>query len=220
LEEIEMLNRSLAKWAIMNVFGWGLGLTLGLTITYSWPMKWIPTSHITSVILALSAGGSVSGLLIGLGQWLGWRGQHIRLTSWLAFSAVGSVLAYFATFFTFPLLVTVDFGMGFNIPRLPGQGLIFSLGNLLGGPFTGLLVGFLISLFQSRALKQGMSPLRWIGISTLAAAIGFLVGNFISWMIPSLLIVASLTGLVIGLVSGMILPVLIPALLTPNQNQK
>jgi small basic protein len=76
---------------------------------------------------------------------------------------------------------------------------------VLGGPLTGLLVGLLMGLAQSTSLNKQMSSLRWIGISTLAAALGFLVGNLVSWMIPSLFICASITGLVHGIVSGMLL---------------
>lgn len=210
------MKRFMSRWTIANTLGWGVSLSLGLILTFDnrlW--AWVPTTTI-GLSLALLAGGVATGLGVGAAQWIGWRNPAIPLAGWLTSSTVGGVLVYFVTQFTFPLLRTVDFDMGFVIPLL-GESVDFSLGNVLGGPLTGLLVGLLMGLAQSTSLNKQISSLRWIGISTLAAALSFLVGNLVSWIIPSLLICASITGLVYGIVSGMLLPTLTPARLIPGR---
>lgn len=205
-----MVKRFMSRWTIANTLGWGVGLSLGLIIMFDHRLwTWAPTTTI-GLSLALLAGGIATGLGVGAAQWIGWRQPAIPLAGWLASSMAGGVLVYFVTRFTFPLLETVDFDMGFIVPLL-GERSGFSLGNVLGGPLTGLVVGLLMGLAQSTSLNKQMSSLRWIGISTLAAALGFLVGNLVSWMIPSLFICASLTGLVYGIVSGMLLSGRTPA---------
>ncbi len=205
-----MVNRFMPRWTIANTLGWGVGLSLGLILMFDnrlW--AWAPTTAI-GLSLALLAGGVATGLGVGATQWIAWRNPASRLASWLASSTAGGALVYFVTWFTFPLLRTVDFDMGFVVPLL-GVWPDFSLGHVLGGPLTGLLVGLLMGLAQSTSLNKQMSSLRWIGISTLAGALGFLVGNLVSWMIPSLFICASITGLVYGIVSGMLLSGWTPA---------
>lgn len=205
------MNRFMSRWTIANTLGWGVGLSLGLILMSDHRLwAWAPTTAI-GLSLALLAGGIATGLGVGAAQWLGWRNPAIRLASWLMSSVAGGVLVYFVTQFTFPLLRAVDFGMGFVVPLL-GDWVGFSvLGNVLGGPLTGLVVGLLMGLAQTTSLNKQMSLLRWIGVSTLAAALGFLVGYVMSWMIPSLFICASLTGLVYGIVSGMLLSGRTPA---------
>jgi len=207
-----MVKRFMARWSVANTLGWGVGLSLGLILMNDnrlW--AWDPTAAV-GLGLALLAGGVATGLVVGTAQWIGWHNPAIRLASWLASSAAGGVLVYFVTQFTFPLLRTVDFDMGFTIPVLGVQQPDFSLGNVLGGPLTGLVVGLLMGLAQSTSLSKQMSSLRWIGINTLAAALGFLGGSLVSWMmIPNLFICASITGLVYGIVSGMLLSGRTPA---------
>lgn len=205
-----MVNRFISRWAIANALGWGVGLLLGLILMNDnrlW--AWASTTAV-GLSLALIAGGVATGLGVGAAQWVGWRQPAIPLAGWLASSTAGGVLMYFVTSSTFPLLRTVDFDMGFIVPLL-GERVGFSFGNVLGGPLTGLVVGLLMGLAQSTSLNKQMSSLCWIGISTLATALGFLVGNLVSWMIPSLFICASITGLVYGIVSGMLLSSRTPA---------
>jgi len=207
-----MVKRFMARWTVTNTLGWGVGLSLGLILMNAnrlW--AWAPTAAV-GLGLALLAGGVATGLVVGAAQWIGWHNPAIRLAGWLASSIVGGVLVYFITSSTFPLLRTVDFGMGFVVPLL-GEftGVSFLVGNVLGGPLTGILVGLLMALAQSTSLSKQMSSLRWIGISTLAAALGFLVGNLVSRMIPSLFICAGITGLAYGIVSGMLLSDRTPA---------
>ena len=206
------MNRFMSRWTIANTLGWGVGLSLGLILMSDHRLwAWAPTTTI-GLSLALLAGGIATGLGVGAAQWIGWRNPSIRLAGWLASSTAGGVLMYFVTSSTFPLLRTVDFDMGFVVPLLGERvGFSFLFGNVLGGPLTGLVVGLLMGLAQSTSLNKQMSSLRWIGISTLAAALGFLVGNLVSWMIPSLFICASITGLVYGIVSGMLLSGRTPA---------
>jgi len=205
------MNRFMSRWTIANTLGWGVGLSLGLILMLDnrlW--AWAPTTTV-GLRLVLLAGGVATGLGVGAAQWIGWRNPAIPLGGWLASSTAGGVLVYFVTWSTFPLLQTVDFDMGFVVPLL-GAWLGFPLlGHVLGGPLTGLVVGLLMGLAQSTSLNKQMSSLRWIGISTLAAALGFLVGNLVSGMIPSLFICASITGLVYGIVSGMLLSGWTPA---------
>lgn len=193
----------------MNALGWGLGLTLGLTMAYSdWMWSWIPASLVVPEIVLYAAGGFATGIVVGLGQWLGWGDRQIDLARWLVLSGVGGVLAYLAAYGTFPILRVLDFGMGFDIPPLPGQ--FNFIGYMLGGPLSGLVVGVSISLLQSRDLAQKIPPLKWIAISALAATMGFLFGTFISLPAESLLIVASVVGLVSGFVSGFVWAIWVP----------
>jgi len=207
-----MLNRFGVRWMIANTLGWGVGLSLGLILMHDnrlW--AWAPTTAIWQA-LALLAGGIATGLVVGAAQWIGWRNPAIGLAGWLASSTAGGVLVYFITSSTFPLLRTVDFSLGFVVPLLgEWTGVSFLVSNVLGGPLTGILVGLLMALAQSPSLNKQISSLRWIGISTLAAALGFLVGNLASWKIPSLFLCAGLSGLVYGMVSGILLSIRTPA---------
>ncbi len=180
ITESKLKRREVGLW-----LAWTLATTLGLLIGYL-PLAFLIPSLDLGFARVLAP--IVSGLFLGLAQWLVLRPYFARSYHWILNHASGWVVGY---------------GLGLLVIQLLSQ---TSLGMLFGFIFFGVIV----ALFQYPVLRREVPRL---GLWILASVVGWTLGAYLSQLAAGVFfqhaLPAAFTGVlvsvgVIGLVAGMI----------------
>ena len=185
INETKVKRNEISLW-----LAWTLATALGMLIGYlSLALLVGPLElGVARVIVPI-----ISGILLGLAQWLVLRPYISKSYDWILNHAVGWMVGYTLGLYTVQLLSKTPFGM------------------LVGFIFFGLI----IALFQYPALRREIPHLAtWI----LANIIGWTLGAYISQLaagvffqngVPttftSVLVTVGITGLVAGAITGLAL---------------
>lgn len=185
IDEIKLKRNEFGLW-----LAWTLATALGLLIGYL-PLAFLIGSidlGLARVIVPI-----ITGVLLGLAQWLVLRPYVTKSYDWVLYHAVGWVVGYTLGLFVVQLLSKTPLGM------------------LLGFIFFGVIV----ALFQYPILRREIPHLgAWI----LANVIGWTLGAYLSQLaaglffqntIPttftSVLVAVGITGLVAGAITALAL---------------
>jgi hypothetical protein len=208
------------NWLLVNLLGVAAGLTLGVLMglyLYEFGNDFRFTNLDNLELISEFIGGAVTGAVIGVFQWLFLR-RHSSLTAlWVVSSLLSMALAFaVGRWLDHPLVVTLDFGMGFEIF------FISSISYRLGDRILGLLAGITLGVGQWIVLRrQFRSAYWWIPANAFGLFIGFvlvwssglsgLLGRlyfrslpFIGPIIRELTIPGAVIGLCLGILTGIV----------------
>lgn len=198
----------LVAWLVANVLGWFVGLFFGLDVAVNWDFGITISSRILDSAVRNGIGGVVTGLLLGLAQWLVLRNRMRLKVWWLAVTAIGVALGFAGSeLLGFKVLVGHDLDMCIPIPP-PYFGPVFIVVSFeLGGIFVGVVTGAILGLAQWGVLRSqdNARVFEWIVASIVGLAAAFAAGHSLSCSTDELAVVGAAMGLLYGLTTGIVL---------------
>jgi hypothetical protein len=160
----------------------GLGIPVGLAVGHAVGFA-IGYATGLSKLWAIGEfliGPGITGMIVGITQWLGLRGQRLRADRWIMTTSISWATGHTVTSVVGDAVYGV---VNLALWQTVNLATVWLMSGLVSGLVGGAIGGVVVGLAQTWAFRgQGLSRQRWILVTSLSWAIGHAVIEIVDFM--------------------------------------